>query len=158
MAVFQKRSKLLERSTCDSAASATDAQRKLKAAFNAVGWHDSQLINMSIVESPDDETSTVILDLRLVEHAYRKSSRAIFEDSFALNMEIDFHSKKSCSHHIGHAECFFDSDFKKRMKNREVPKLEVVSLQDYLNFEIWLVAPAGRITILARNFILDSSS
>lgn len=134
----------------------TDSQRQMRAAFNAIGWHDSQLLRFATVEDDSAGLSRVEIDVSLIEHEYRKTSQVTFEDCFVASFFLDFAAKRACSHQINDGRALFNSDLKEQVKSREVPRLELLSLSEYLHFEFDLIRPSGKIMILARNFVFQS--
>jgi hypothetical protein len=119
--------------------------------FNALKWHDSKLVGMSLDRIAEEDQIIVKLMLwagdRLAPHVLT------FKDPTIVDLNFDLTGKQLCADDISSADCQTSSDWISEL-SRNSPH---DNFAGYLHFEIRLIPPGGRLRILAKTFDLRTA-
>lgn len=126
--------------------------------FNAIRWHDSELLGLSLHREGSEEQ--VKLSLQLVEGDTLAPATVTFRECVYVEAEINLPAKQMCSDAISGADCYSSSDWKNAVSEPSPydPIRGDRQFNDYLHFKIGLCPPGGTINILAKDFVLASAA
>ncbi|MCE9594347.1 MAG: hypothetical protein K8S98_09135 [Planctomycetes bacterium] len=116
--------------------------------FDALGWHDSKLIGVSIRRRGEEEQVCLVTRFQAPTGEYLEPIEVVFSDAHYVHVDVDLVEKRYGSDHVSDAECHTAlPDWFRSMavKNRWG------SLDGFLHFEFGFAVP-GRIDIVAREF------
>lgn len=134
--------------------------RDVQSRFAALNLCDGRLLDVLIHRAAADLDDSVILSLQLVAgaHADRwEDARLVFSGCAAVQTDLDLWNKRLCGDAIVHAEAVYNLDEISRLATDDPVRQRSQRLQYLLRFQIALVPPGGSISILARDFDLQTS-
>jgi hypothetical protein len=119
--------------------------------FNAVRWHDSKLLGLSLCRVERADHVKIFLGL-LEEGGLLTPTELVFEDPTYIALQVDLEGKRLCADDISSAKCHASSEWIRRLSEQN----PLDNFGGYLHFEIDLIPPGGTIDILAKDFVLTT--
>jgi hypothetical protein len=119
--------------------------------FNAIRWHDSKLLGLSVLRAGTEDDVKLSL-LLLGEGGSLSPAELVFRGSTYIKLEVDLEGKRACADDISDAQCLASSDWLQALSQQNPHD----NFQGYLHFEIELIPPGGAIHILAKGFALEA--
>ncbi|MFZ3212196.1 MAG: hypothetical protein WA188_11850 [Terriglobales bacterium] len=122
-----------------------DIEKRLKD----LGWHDSRLGDV-LISQDENGLPKVVLEVQFIRgwNKYQPGT-VVFVDCLVAEVDLDLKARRAVNGDIGIANCSVESDLKKRIRDDFGPE---VLVDDYLQFSVVLIQPAGCIKVLARDF------
>jgi hypothetical protein len=122
--------------------------------FNALRWHDSKLIEVSIRRRGEEEQVCLVTRFHALRGEYLEPVEVVFSDARYVRVDVDLIEKRYGSDHVSDAECRTTlPDWVRSMAEEN----HWGSLDGFLHFEFGFAVP-GTIDIVARNFAVASGT
>lgn len=131
------------------------------ARFDGLLWHDSELLELHLMNDVEGGKYDLRLDLNLYEKnlegkfaKYRRS--VLFIDCRIVQTDLDLLGVMLCSRHIADANCrreviAYESENRGKLRDFDLPQKHK-PLEDCMVFHIEMIHPGGEIVIYAKNF------
>lgn len=137
-----------------------DSLSLISQRFEAIDLHDSMLCGLTIRtdcdRSPHLPLAAIRLDIRLFRanppNYWFEPAILEFLDCTYITSRVDLTELAGVGFQIAANECTMESALRTHIESNDFNQTE--SLQDYVQFDISLVHPAGEIAIFARDFVL----
>ncbi len=125
--------------------------------FNSISWHDSKLVGFSFFKFEEEDRARLSLEL-LGEDGSLTPTEIVFKECVYYQTDIYLAAKSMCSDAISSAKCYESSDWKNVISEPSPydPIRGGRGFDDYLHFNVSLCPPGGTISILAKDFSLES--
>lgn len=126
--------------------------------FNAIPWHDSKLVGLSVYREGEEEK--IKISLRLLEASGALiPAEVIFKECAYIEAKVYLEAKRMCADDIADAECSNSSDWKKAASAPGPfdPIRGDRHLEEHLHFRISMCPPGGEIDTLSKDFVLASA-
>jgi hypothetical protein len=129
--------------------------------FSQVYWHDSKLLNISLIKDLELRQYDLELDINLrlsgaIEPRERARRKVSFRDCRIVQINLDLLGVLLCGGDIGGATCHQDArKLEESMRNMVSSfdlRQETKPIESCLGFKIQMIPPGGDIVVLARNF------
>ena len=136
---------------------------KICESFSQIRWHDSKLLDVHLIRSPEKPQYDLRLDLNLIVgytegKIERRKQSALFSDCRIIQTDLDLLGILLCGGDIGAAGCHPNSAELEKTKRDKVRLFDLPQdqnpLEEYIGFFFEMIPPGGEIIIFARDFEL----